>query len=178
MRRRSIPAAAAVLLPLTLLAAAPAPPPGESGPGGTGLSGAWALVGSRDDVAAKARKGLWDVASGMPGESRSGGFDIPLEVMTDARRLVVDDDGATMRVVYPSGRKRTFVTDERPRYVEDGDSPATVTARRKGTAVSVLSEWSRGYRLRETWELRADPRRLVVTAPAWRLLNCAMRLNG
>ena len=151
MRRRSIPAAAAVLLPLTLLAAAPAPPPGESGPGGTGLSGAWALVGSRDDVAAKARKGLWDVASGMPGESRSGGFDIPLEVMTDARRLVVDDDGVTMKVVYPSGRKRTIVTDERPRYVEDGDSPATVTARRKGTAVSVLSEWSRGRRVYGPW---------------------------
>lgn len=163
MRRRTIPAAAAVLLPLALLSAAPQPPADEGRPAGTGTSGAWALVGSRDDFAAKAKKGLWDVASGMPGESKSGGFDLPLEVMTDARRLVVDDDGATMRVVYPSGRKRTFVTDERPRYVEDGDSPATVTARRKGTAVSVLSEWSRGYRLRETWELRADPRRLVVT---------------
>jgi len=99
----------------------------------------------------------------MPGDSKSGGFDIPLEVMTDAHRLVVADDGATMSVVYPSGRKRTFVTDERPRYVEDGDSPATVTARRKATTVSVISEWFRGYNLRETWELRADPRSLVVT---------------
>jgi len=163
MRRRTLLSAAPVLLPLALLAAAP--PTAADGPStpGTGFSGAWTLAASKDDVAAKARKGLWDIASGMPGDSKSGGFDIPLEVMTDAHRLVVADDGATMSVVYPSGRKRTFVTDERPRYVEDGDSPATVTARRKATTVSVISEWFRGYKLRETWELRADPRRLVVT---------------
>lgn len=163
MRRRTILSAAALALPLALRAAAPPPAPDGAAAPGTGLSGAWTLVESKDDVAAKAKKGLWDIASGMPGDSRTGGFDIPLEVMTDAHRLVVDDDGATMRVVYPSGRKRTFVTDDRPRYVEDGDSPATVTARRKGAAVSVLSEWFRGYKLRETWELLAGARRLVVT---------------
>ena len=99
----------------------------------------------------------------MPGESKSGGFDLPLEVMTDAHRLVVEDDGATLRVAYPSGRKRAFVTDGRERYVDDGDGPADVVARRKGAVVTVFSAWFRGYKLRETWELRSAPRRLVVS---------------
>lgn len=135
----------------------------QSPPAGGGFDGAWSLVSSKDDVAAKAKKGLWDVARGMPGDSKSGGFDIPLEVMTDARRLVVTDDGTTLKAVYPAGRKRAFVTDGRERYVDDGDGPANVTARRKGTVVTVASEWFRGYRLRETWEVRDEPRRLVVT---------------
>jgi hypothetical protein len=162
MRRRKI-LSAAVLLPLALLAFAPAGAADPNPPAGPGFSGAWTLAASKDDVAAKAKKGLWDVARGMPGESKSGGFDLPLEVMTDAHRLVVTDDGTTMKVAYPAGRKRAFVTDERQRYVDDGDGPANVTARRKGPVVSVVSEWFRGYKLRESWELRAEPRRLVVT---------------
>lgn len=161
-RRTSLLAATTLLLPL-LLVGARAPATDDGPPASTGFAGAWRLAASKDDVAAKAKKGLWDIASGMPGDSKSGGFDLPLEVMTDAHRLVVTDDGTTMKVVYPSGRRRAFVTDERPRYIDDGDGPANVTARRKGTAVSVFSEWFRGYKLRETWELRGDPRRLVVT---------------
>jgi hypothetical protein len=83
--------------------------------------------------------------------------------MTDASRLVVEDDGTTFRVTYPSGRARTFVTDGEKRYLDDGDGPATVAARRKGTTVSVVSEWFRGYKLSETWELQASARTLVVT---------------
>jgi hypothetical protein len=66
-------------------------------------------------------------------------------------------------VTYPSGRKRAFVTDGVERILDDGDGPARVTARRRDSVVTVASEWLRGYKLRETWELRADPRRLVVT---------------
>ena len=57
-------------------------------------------------------------------------------------------------MTYPTGRKRTFVTDGVKRYLDDGDGPADVTALRKGTTVTVASEWFRGYKLRETWELR------------------------
>jgi hypothetical protein len=49
------------------------------------------------------------------------------------------------------------------RRLDDGDGPADVTARRKGQSVTVASDWPRGYKLRETWEVRANPRRLVVT---------------
>ncbi len=135
--------------------------------GGTGFSGTWALVAAKDDMAAKTKKGGWNVlgSAESPGSMRTGGggFDVPLEVMTDARRLAVSDDGTSIRVTYPSGRKRTFVTDGVERILDDGDGPARVTARRKGTAVTVASEWLRGYKLRETWELGADARRLVVS---------------
>ena len=64
---------------------------------GTGFTGTWALVATKDDVAAKTKKGGWNVLGGTesPGSVRTagGGFDLPLEVMTDARRLVVTDDG-------------------------------------------------------------------------------------
>ncbi|HYN40953.1 MAG TPA: PepSY domain-containing protein [Thermoanaerobaculia bacterium] len=136
----------------------------------TGFSGRWALAKTRDSVVLKSKATGWglspgagDGPGGVGGGSAGGGFDLPLEVMTDARRLVVVDDGTTLRVTYPTGRKRTFVTDGATRYIDDGDGPGDVTARRKGTMVTVASEWSRGYKLRETWELRASPRSLVVT---------------
>ena len=135
----------------------------------TGFSGRWALSQTRDDVVLQSKSKGWsifpgaDEGSGSPGGAGGGGgFDLPLEVMTDARRLVVVDDGATLSITYPTGRKRTFVTDGRTRYIDDGDGPGDVTARRKGTTITVASEWPRGYKLRETWELRANPRRLVV----------------
>ena len=134
-----------------------------------GFGGAWVLVDSADDVVVRVPKDGWGAAGGAErpggtgGRGAGGGFDLPLEVMTDARRLIVTDDGTTLRVTYPSGRKRTFVTDGAKRYLDDGDGPADVVARRKGTTVSVSSEWVRGYRLRETWELRESPRLLVVT---------------
>lgn len=136
----------------------------------TGFSGRWALSETKDNVVATTKSGGWSILSGgdegagsSPGRGAGGGFDLPLEVMTDTRRLVVVDDGATLRVTYPTGRKRTFVTDGGKRYLDDGDGPADVTAQRKGTTITVSSEWFRGYKLRETWELQADPRRLVVT---------------
>ena len=133
------------------------------------LAGGWRQTSSRDDVRPTSVKGSWNPFGGAesPGGTGTlgtgGGFDIPLEVMTDARRLAVTDDGTTVTVTYPSGRKRTFVTDGARHRVDDGDGPADVTARRAGTTLSVLSEWFRGYKLRESWELREAPRRLVVT---------------
>ncbi len=136
----------------------------------SGFSGRWALLETKDNVVLKSKSGGWsilggtDEGAGGSGVPRSGGgFDIPLEVMTDARRLVIVEEGATVRVTYPTGRKRTFVTDGVKRYLDDGDGPADVTVRRKGTTVTVASEWFRGYKLKETWELQASPRRLVVT---------------
>lgn len=137
-------------------------------PAGTGLSGGWKLTSTRDDVDMKPVKESWNPLGGAetPGGTGSrgtgGGFDMPLEVMTDARRLAVTDDGTTVNVAYPSGRRRTFVTDGAKRRFDDGDGPADVTAHRAGTTVTVFSEWFRGYKLRETWELREGPRRLVV----------------
>ena len=138
--------------------------------GEAGFSGRWALSETRDNVVLQSKSTGWSLTPGAGEGSRSvgggsagGGFDLPLEVMTDARRLVVVDDGTTLHVTYPTGRKRAFVTDGRTRYLDDGDGPADVTARRKGTTITVASEWFRGYKLRETWELRASPRRLVVT---------------
>lgn len=137
-------------------------------PAGTGLSGGWKLTSTRDDVDMRPVKESWNPLGGAetPGGTGSrgagGGFDMPLEVMTDARRLAVTDDGTTVNVTYPSGRKRTFVTDGGKRRFDDGDGPADVTAHRVGTTVTVFSEWFRGYKLRETWELREAPRRLVV----------------
>jgi hypothetical protein len=137
----------------------------EAKPGDAeGFPGTWLLLATKDDIAAKAKKGVWDVLPGAASRGGGGGgFDLPLEVMTDARQLVIEDDGTTLRVTYPSGRTRTFVTDGEKRYLDDGDGPATVSARRKGAEVSVTSEWFRGYKLSETWELRTGPRQLVVT---------------
>ncbi len=136
----------------------------------TGFSGRWALSETKDNVVLKSKSGGWSIlGSGDEGSGGSGvpgagaGFDLPLEVMTDARRLVVVEEGTTFRVTYPTGRVRTFVTDGVKRYLDDGDGPADVTVQRKGTTVTVASEWFRGYKLKETWELQATPRRLVVT---------------
>lgn len=131
-----------------------------------GFTGTWALAMRADDVERVPSKGAWTGLGGTTGATTrpgGGGFDLPIEVMTDARLLAVEDDGLRLRVTYPSGRVRTFVTDGSKRYVDDGDGPADVVARRREGTVTVSSEWVRGYRLRETWELRADPRRLVVT---------------
>ncbi|MBK6406779.1 MAG: hypothetical protein IPF66_18085 [Holophagales bacterium] len=130
----------------------------------SGFSGRWALTQAKDNVDLKSKSSGWSVtpgselgAGGVGGMSGGGGFDLPVEVMTDARRLVIVEDGATVRVTYPTGRVRIFVTDGVKRYLDDGDGPADVTVRRKGTTVTVASEWFRGYKLKETWELQTTP---------------------
>lgn len=156
----------AFVLPLLLL------PPPCAGAGeasrvpGEGFAGTWSLAATADDVGQVPQKRAWEGLGGTSGPTSrpGGGFDLPLEVLADARLLVVTDDGAKLEVVYPSGRRRSFVTDGERRYVDDGDGPADVVARRKDGTVTVASEWKRGYRLRETWEVRSNPRRLVVTA--------------
>ena len=161
------------LLSALALLGAPALAADESMPASeTGFSGRWALSESRDnvDLKSKSKSNGWSPFSGddegsgsAGGRSAGGGFDLPLEMMTDARLLVVADDGKAFRVTYPTGRKRIFVTDGGKRYLDVGDGPADVTVLRKGTTITIASEWFRGYKLKETWELRAAPRRLVVT---------------
>jgi hypothetical protein len=167
MHRTPLRAPALILLAWSAVgAAAPPRTPAASDASSSGLAGVWALAATADDVARVAPKGAWTGLGGTTGATArpgGGGFDLPIEVMTDARLLVIEDDGLRLRVTYPSGRVRTFVTDGTERYVDDGDGPADVVARRRERTVTVSSEWRRGYRLRETWELRADPRRLVVT---------------
>ncbi|MBK9373208.1 MAG: PepSY domain-containing protein [Holophagales bacterium] len=166
-RRPSIP----VLLCTLALAGAPATAADEpKAAEDAGFTGRWALTQAKDNVNLRSKSSGWSVtpgselgAGGVGGMSGGGGFDLPLEVMTDARLLVVVDDGKTLRVTYPTGRKRDFVTDGQKRYLDDGDGPADVTSRRYGSTVTVASEWFRGYKLRETWELFASPRRLVVS---------------
>ncbi len=156
-----------ILLAATALGAdAPPDRPAASGADSSKLSGAWTLAATADDVERLPATGAWTGLGGTTGATTrpgGGGFDLPIEVMTDARLLVVEDDGLRLRVTYPSGRVRTFVTDGARRNVDDGDGPADVVARRRDRTVTVSSEWRRGYRLRETWELRSDPRRLVVS---------------
>ena len=151
----------------TALGAAPSlQAPAATDVASSGFAGTWALAATADDVARVAPTNAWGGLGGTTGATArpgGGGFDLPIEVMTDARLLVIEDDGLRLRVTYPSGRVRTFVTDGSKRYVDDGDGPADVVARRRDRTVTVSSEWVRGYRLRETWELRTDPRRLVVT---------------
>lgn len=137
-----------------------------SEPTAAGFSGTWRLSAESGDVSAPPSRDGWALSPSRSADRArpvGGGFDLPLEVMVDAHRLVVSDDGTTLRATYPKGRVRSFVTDGQKRYVDDGDGPADVTCRRKGSEVTVSSEWRRGYKLRETWELRASPRRLVVT---------------
>lgn len=157
---------AALVLAAALLAAAPAGAASPKPAGAVGFSGTWTLAATADDVERLPAKGAWTGVGGTTGATTrpgGGGFDLPMEVMTDARLLVVEDDGRTLRVTYPSGRVRTFTTDGARRYVDDGDGPADVVARRKDGTVTISSEWVRGYRLRETWELREATRRLVVS---------------
>jgi len=160
---------APVIFLLAAMALAAAPPPGEPAAKDAAsplLSGAWALSSTADDVERLPAKGAWTGLGGTTGATTrpgGGGVDLPIEVMTDARLLVIEDDGLRLRVTYPSGRVRTFVTDGARRNVDDGDGPADVVARRRDRTVTVSSEWRRGYRLRETWELRPEPRRLVVS---------------
>ncbi len=167
MHRTPLRAPALILLAWSAVgAAAPPGPPAAGDASSPGLSGIWALAATADDVSRVAPKGAWGGLGGTTGATArpgGGGFDLPIEVMTDARLLVIEDDGLRLRVTYPSGRVRAFVTDGTERYVDDGDGPADVVARRRERTVTVSSEWRRGYRLRETWELRSDPRRLVVT---------------
>lgn len=160
-----------LLSAFALLGALPAASTEEAVPApDTGFSGRWALSDSKDNVVLRSKSGGWSILSGGDDGSGGsgvptggGGFDLPLEVMTDARRLVVAEEGTTLRVTYPTGRKRTFVADGVKRYLDDGDGPADVTVQRKGATLTVGSEWFRGYKLKETWELQESPRRLVVT---------------
>lgn len=141
-RRRAALSAASLLFAFAVgarLRAGTAPPPR------TGFSGSWGLTEQTvSDPAAAA--------------------DNPLEALGDARRIVVVDDGTRVEITYPSGRKRVVITDGEEREQDDGDGPSKVMARRKSAPERVLvtSKWSAGHSLKETWELLASPRRLVV----------------
>jgi len=92
--------------------------------------------------------------------------DVPLEVTVDSSHLEIADDGETVRVAYPSGRRRVFIADGEERELDDGDGPAKVTARRKagasGDRLVVSSKWPSKVAMTETWEVTAAPRRLTI----------------
>jgi len=142
----------------------------------TGLSGSWALKEQtiHDPAAALGKAepgGEGGASAGGAGRGHGGSgtiataMDDPLEALGDARRLVIVVDGRRLEIAYPSGRKRTIVADGEEREQDDGDGPAKVVAKRKSSPelIVITSSWAAGHSLKETWELSAAPRRLVVT---------------
>lgn len=145
---------------------------------GAGFSGAWELKKEAGDNPFAAEASGEADRSGREGRGQGGlgGFggqggaageavDAPLEAVGDAHRLVIVDDGWKLEITYPTGRKRVLYTDDEARELDDGDGPAKVTAKRKGHGgerVVVTSAWPSGRGLKETWDLLARPRRLVV----------------
>jgi hypothetical protein len=110
----------------------------------------------------------------LSGESRSergrpgnaGADDIPLEVLSDERRLVVADDGQRVRITRGPGRQSVLVTDGEERELDDEQGPAAVVAKRKGRKgerLLISSRWHTGREVHENWELLSNPRRLAVT---------------
>lgn len=152
---------AAVLAAGSALAADPPPARAD-------FSGTWALQRESGDDAGGKMKG--EVRSSSAGGGALGAVvDLPLEAFVDASRLVVADDGSTLKITYPSGRQRVFRTDGEERLLDEGDGIARVTVKRKGDRgerIQVVARWSGGRSLRETWELLPDPRRIAVTGKA------------
>ncbi|HEX7578574.1 MAG TPA: hypothetical protein VF580_01135 [Thermoanaerobaculia bacterium] len=99
----------------------------------------------------------------------SGGSDLgeaAYQLLEDERRLVVADEGETVRITRTLGKKRVLYPDGEERELDDGDGPAAVTAKRKGARgerIVVSSKWPTGRGMSETWELLSNPRRLLVT---------------
>lgn len=144
---------------------------GEPKTGRADLSGTWALVEglSADPSANRAPKEHASNADegrgARGGAGEPGPADLPLEVLGDSRRIVVTESESAVRVVYPSGRKRTFFLDGEERELDDGDGAAKVVAKRsgaRGERIAVSSKWPSKRALKETWELVPAPRRLVV----------------
>ncbi len=149
---------------------------GTPSAGPAGLAGRWALAEEASDnpVTSAERPAPSAGQGGRGGRGGSRGtsvtaMDLPLEAVTDAQHLVIRDDGFEIRITYPDGRTRTFFTDGEERELDDGDGPAKVTAKVKGSGrekIVVSSTWSEGNHLKETWELQTNPRRLVVEGSA------------
>lgn len=147
-------------------------------PGATpvGFAGRWELAEEASDnpVTSPEKPAGSTSRGGRGGRGGSRGTsvtatDLPLEAVTDAQHLVIRDDGFEIRITYPDGRTRTFFTDGEERELDDGDGPAKVTAKVKGSGrekIVVSSTWSEGNHLKETWELQTNPRRLVVEGSA------------
>jgi hypothetical protein len=175
-RRRTAFVAASLLV---AVAAGPRAGAETAPPPRTGFSGSWGLTGQTvsDPGAALGRPTSSPAGDGTSGSTAGTGrgrggaatfstaIDDPLEALGDARRIVVVDDGRRVEITYPSGRKRVVITDGEEREQDDGDGPAKVTAKRKSSPerVFVTSTWASGHSLKETWELSANPRRIVVT---------------
>ncbi len=107
---------------------------------------------------------------GRGGRGTGGGSagigDSAFQLLEDARRLVVVDQGDAIRITRGEGSKRTIYPDGEERELDDGLGPATVTAKRKGARgerIVVSSKWPVGRDVSETWELLSNPRRLLVT---------------
>ena len=136
------------------------------------FSGTWGLNDDRSEDPFD----VWLKAGGGSSASRGGGgrggrgdgapADAPPAiVMEGERRLVVVDEGATVRVSRGPGRERVLFTDGREVAIDDADGPATLSAKRKGSngeRIDLSIAWSNGRSVNETWELQANPRRIAV----------------
>lgn len=161
-----------VTLSLAALAAASIARPA---PKGGAFAGAWARneaqsqdpqakIGARGEernpIVEESRR-----SRGAPGTS-DWAEDVPLEVTVDSSHLEIQDDGDTVRVSYPSGRKRVFSTDGEERELDDGDGPAKVVAKRKaspsGERILITSKWPTKVSMTETWDVSTEPRRFTI----------------
>ncbi len=136
------------------------------------FSGAWAVVedAAKDpiDRARDTDPGAKAGGRGEPGSPTGSGstLNIPWELLRDERVLVLFDDGTTLRVDNGRGEPRVLILDGEEYQRDDGDGPAKVSARRRGSRgerIVASVKWPTGRKRSETWALQAEPRRLVIT---------------
>ncbi len=159
--------------------ASPSPPT----PGRADFSGTWQLneeqstrvadiLGKDGMVPSGETAGGRGESAGRRGGGRGGSSggsglgDSAYQLLEDERRLVVADEGETVRITRVGGKKRVLYPDGEERELDDGEGPAAVTAKRKGASgerIVVSSKWPTGRSASETWELLSSPRRLLVT---------------
>lgn len=174
---RSLPVIALTLCGLALAlpgtASPSAPPPALDR---ADFSGIWRLNEEKSTRVADllTKDGAVPDGSGVAGgrgegAGRRGGSDLgeaAYQLLEDERRLVIADEGETVRITRALGKKRVLYPDGEERELDDGEGPAAVTAKRKGARgerIVVSSKWPTGRGMSETWELLSNPRRLLVT---------------
>ncbi len=135
---------------------------------GGGPGGERTEASGRTEGGGGGRRGGGGRGGGGGGRSGGGGNspDFPFEAMEAEGRLVLTDNGETVKVDRVRGPQRVFRTDGEERELDDGEGPALLTAKRKGSrgeTIAVSSKWPSGRHVQETWELLSNPRRLAVT---------------
>jgi len=90
----------------------------------------------------------------------------PNELLWDMHRLVVTDGldkDPKFVVEMGDGSTRTLYTDGRKVEVEEATGTTTTKTKRKGGKIVVDTEYPSGREVKETWEVLANPRLLVLT---------------